>query len=243
MEDTERIAAVDCGNVDSSTHSTYSPTSAGDDVQDHEPWQLGDSGALDTQRSRRRSRSRSRSRSSSSDPCRVQLWIGTLGYSADRRIDSWRSEQCGWTLHVPSLQDGVQKGFKWPMERGSPTNRTEHTKKAWHGTTLAALTGIVRDGFLRNHKPNIDNGTGVWLAKHVQGCEYYSQHNNPRVRLQAEVPDVDYHPRTRTRSIYRPKQKSQWLYDERWVVIKKIVFVGDCTYADQGDFDIPVLQA
>ena len=158
VEGTECIAVVDCKDVDSSTHSIYSPTSAGDDFQ--EPWQLGDSGALDTQRSSRRSRSRSRS--SSSDPCRVSLWISTLGYSADRRIDSCRREQCGWTLHVPSLQDGVEMKFKWPMEKGSATNKTKHTKKAWHGTTLAALTGIVRDGLLRNHQPEMDNGTGVW---------------------------------------------------------------------------------
>ena len=71
------------------------------------------------------------------------------------------SEQCKWRLHVPRLQDGAEKSFKWPKERGSVINVTTQTKRVWHGTTLAAFWDIVRDGFLRNHRPPIDNGTGV----------------------------------------------------------------------------------
>ena len=153
------------------------------------------------------------------------------------------SEQCKWRLHVPRLQDGAEKSFKWPKERGSVINVTTQTKRVWHGTTLAAFWDIVRDGFLRNNRPAIDNGTGVWLAKEVMGCEYSLPGNNPRVRLQVEVPDAGYHHDARTKVRHRPDGKTQWLYDEKWIVIRKIVFMGDCSRQGQDDFYIPVLQA
>ena len=130
------------------------------------------------------------------------------------------SEQCKWRLHVPRLQDGAEKSFKWPKERGSVINVTTQTKRVWHGTTLAAFWDIVRDGFLRNHRPPIDNGTGVWLAKEVIGCEYYSQGNNPRVRLQVEVPDpVSPRRGNRPSSARAPPRGNRRLFQRQLILI------------------------
>ena len=62
-----------------------------------------------------------------------------------------------------------------------------------------------------------------------------SKGNNPRVLIEVDVPEPWHYPSARFKKVKRSFNKTQWLYGEKDVRIKRVHFVGDPAFADAGN--------
>ena len=104
--------------------------------------------------------------------------------------------------------------------------RTDGFVDAYHGTTLFALTSILRDGHLKNsaedHRP-----AGVYVTPLLQLAKesYTDPKDTIRVVVEVIVPDPSWSPHLRLWH-KSDKRNKQWLFDQSDVRISAIIFIG-----------------
>ena len=134
--------------------------------------------------------------------------------------------QMGLGIAVPSrLRTGEVH-----REEVAVGGRGDKFVKAYHGTTLCALTFILRDGHLKSsaqdHRP-----AGVYVTPLFQLAKesYTEPQDFVRVVVEVLVPDPSWSPQLRLWH-KSDKHNKQWLFDQSDVRISAIIFIGGDRY-------------